>query len=471
MSQNTKNSGLISQASLVFSRKSKLSDDYKIVKKLGAGAYSEVFLIEDKVKQNLDCVKVIDKESLSGYDGEDIMNEIKTLSEMDHPNIMKIKGHYDTKSQLMIVSEYLSGGELFDRIIEEKKLTEAKAAQMIEQIISAVSYLHQHGIIHRDLKPENIVFEDKNPTSNVKIIDFGTSRKFKVGEKLQSKMGTVYYIAPEVIEGSYNFKCDVWSCGVIFYTLLFGIPPFNSKSDSEIYEKIKKGVFSFPEKISSISAEAKDLITKMLTLNPDKRLTADECLSHPWFEKMRAKSSDLDNNLGTMQNLVKFQTTSQFQKGVLLYFVSYFDFKEEKQKLLNIFKTLDKNHDGQLDRNEILEACKAVSKNPGVETIVENIFNTADVNKTDKIDFTEFLLAATGYHKLVHDKELKQMFNTIDKNKDSSLSKEEIGEFFKLAGTENTNQLQALIKEVDKNNDGIISYQEFVDMMSSCLTA
>lgn len=181
------------------------------------------------------------------------MNEINILKKIDHPNIMRIIEYYISQRHIYIVSEYLTGGELFDRIVSQQHFTEYMAAVYIKQILSAVSYLHQHKIIHRDLKPENIVFETKDPNSQLKIIDFGTCRKLVETEKLHSRLGTAYYIAPEVLNGEYDQKCDIWSCGVILYIFLFGIPPFNAKTDEEIFSKIKKGIFTFPPEAKGVS--------------------------------------------------------------------------------------------------------------------------------------------------------------------------------------------------------------------------
>ena len=461
----------ISQASFVYSKSTKLSDDYKIMKKLGAGAFSEVFLIQDKVKGSLDCVKVISKKSLSSFEGEDIMNEIKTLSEMDHPNIMKVKGYYDTKNHLYIISEYLSGGELFDRIVQAKNFTEMQAAQLMDQILSAVSYLHKHGIIHRDLKPENICFETSSAESNIKIIDFGTSKKVTSSEKLHNRLGTAYYIAPEVLAGSYDFKCDIWSCGIIMYVFLYGVPPFNGKTDNEIFDKIKSGNFKFPDSSARISNEAKDLISQMLTKNPDKRPTGDAVLQHPWFQKMRSGHPDLKVELETINTMVAFQSKYEFQKAVLLYFVSFFDLKDEKKQLLAIFKEMDLDHDGQLDRNELIQAYNKVTDHPDAEAEVEKILEKLDVNKSQQIDFSEFLLATVNYKKDIHDKELHQIFDSINKTKNGFLSKTEIAEFFGLTGPEKASELQMLIDEVDENKDGVISYDEFVSVMNKFLNA
>jgi calcium-dependent protein kinase len=461
---------LISQANLVFSKSTKLSDDYKIIKKLGSGAFSEVFLIQDKTKDILDCVKVIDKKSLSSYEGEDIMNEIQTLAEMDHPNIMKIKGYYQTNNHLYIISEYLSGGELFDRIIKAKKFTEEVAASVMEQILSAVSYLHKHNIIHRDLKPENICFESPHPDSLVKIIDFGTSKKVLTAEKLKSKLGTAYYIAPEVLAGGYDMKCDVWSCGIILYVFLFGNAPFNARTDDEIFSKIKLGKFKFPDS-TNVSQSAKDLITLMLTMNPESRPTADQCLKHEWFQKMRGKSVDFSTELNTLSNLAAFKAKSQFQKAVLLYFVSYFDLKEEKKRLLQIFKEIDADHDGQLDRDEIASAFNSLSERNRINLNIDELFRQIDVNKTNKVDFTEFLLATVNYKKSIHEKELRQIFNSIDRDKSGFLTREEVGVFFSLSDPQHQAALVQLMNDGDKNKDGMISFDEFVTMMNSFLNA
>ena len=459
----------IQQSDFIHQQTSKLSSDYKIIKKLGAGAFSEVFLIQNRITNSFECAKIIERSSLNSFEDEDIMNEIKTLSAMDHPNIMKIKGYYQTNNHLYIVSEFLSGGELFDRIIEVHNFNESQAAKLIEQILSAVSYLHKHSIIHRDLKPENIVFDSKDKDSLLKIIDFGTSKKISKNEKLRSRLGTAYYIAPEVLAQSYNAKCDIWSCGVIFYVLLFGIPPFNGKTDEEIFEKIKKGNFRFPESGHKVSSEAKNLISKMLTKNPDSRPTAEQLLKDPWFEKMKEKSIDLEGNILSIKSLKQFKVKYEFQKAILLYFVNFFDIKEEKARLYKVFKSLDKDGDGQLDRNELKEAYAKNIKLTSTEDEITAIFAKVDVNNTGHIDFTEFLLATMDYKKGIREKELRQIFNLIDKDRNGCLDRDEIAEFFNLTGADKADSLQQLIDEADTNKDGLITMEEFFIMMNAFL--
>ena len=459
----------IQQASFAHAKSSKLNTDYKIVKKLGSGAFSEVFLVQHRITNQLDCAKIIEITGLSNYQDEDIMNEIKTLAEMDHPNIMKIKGYYKTPKNIYIISEYLSGGELFDRIMLEQTFTETMAGKLMEQILSAVAYLHKHDIIHRDLKPENLVFESKDKDSLLKLIDFGTSRKVRKDEKLRSRLGTAYYIAPEVLSQSYDCKCDIWSCGVILYVLLFGVPPFNAKTDKEIFEKIKKGEFEFPDKGQVVSDQVKQLITSMLIKDPDQRPSADTILNSPWIKKIREKPADLSGNILVMNKLKNFHHKYEFQKAIALFFVHFFDIREEKNKLYKVFKSLDKDGDGQIDKEELKAAYWDCAKGVNVEEEINLLFEKVDVNKSGSIDFTEFLLASVDYKKDIHEKELRQIFNIIDKDKSGTLEKEEIAEFFNLNGPENALELQELMDEVDTNKDGKISLDEFFEMMNAFL--
>lgn len=459
-----KNSTDIRQSDFIAERKGSIKEQYSFLKKIGSGAYSQVYLASHKISEQPRCVKVIAREDL-GYDDEDVMNEVKILRDMDHPNIMKIFEYYVTERHIYIVSEFLSGGELFDRIIEAKHFDEAKAAIYMEQILSAVSYLHKHQVIHRDIKPENIVFETKDKSSNLKLVDFGTSKKLVGNEKLKARMGTAYYIAPEVLRGKYDQKCDVWSCGVIMYIFLFGGPPFNGKTDEDIFAKIKKGIFSFPEKeANKISSEARALITRMLTLSMDKRPSADEVLKDPWF-RLLAKGPQSQPSLEVINKLKNFKSQYYFQKAILIYFVNFFGLKEEKEQLLKVFKSIDTDHDGQLTKEELINAYKKVSKSANYEADVEEIFKKIDFNDTAAIDFSEFLVANINYKHSINDKRLKQIFQIIDKDKNGFLEMNELKEFFNLWGKDGDFLLQQFLAEVDKNKDGVISYEEFRSVM------
>lgn len=194
----------ISQKNLSGKVNEEISDNYELTKVLGEGAFSVVYLATQSKTGVKRCIKKISKKNFTSDTTENVMNEIKILQETVHPNIIKIVEYYESTRSLYIVTEYLEGGELFDKITEKGSFNEHEACEVISQVLSAIAYLHEKKIIHRDLKPENIVFENKDKDLTLKLIDFGTSRKIHKNQKLHVKMGTPYYIAPEVLDKNYD---------------------------------------------------------------------------------------------------------------------------------------------------------------------------------------------------------------------------------------------------------------------------
>lgn len=209
--------------------KEDLAQIYERGKKLGDGAFGVVYSATHKVSGDIRAIKSIAKGKITKNQTESILNEIRILQSLDHPNILKIVEVVEDETFFHIVSELCVGGELFDRIIQQHSFSEEIAANYMRQLLSAVAYCHDHHICHRDLKPENLLLENSSPNALLKVIDFGTSCKLDPGDSLKSITGTVnatqpYYIAPEIlIDRQYDLKCDVWSCGVILYVLLCNI--------------------------------------------------------------------------------------------------------------------------------------------------------------------------------------------------------------------------------------------------------
>ena len=457
-----------SQSNFVGEKKSRLIDDYQIIKQLGKGAFSETFLARHKISNCERCIKATRRKiSENVSDLDPIFEEVQILKTLDHPNIMGVFEYYTDAQNVYIVTEYLSGGELFDRIVESKKLSEDVSKKSMMSILSALSYMHKHSIVHRDLKPENIMLDSRSDNANVKLIDFGTSKQMdNIAERLRGKLGTAYYIAPEVLKNNYDYKCDIWSCGVILYILLCGYPPFNAHSDEEIFRKIQKGNFIFPDdEWSKVSKEARLLVTRMLTYEPSKRPNADDLLKDPWFSTSTQLTAEKNTTTHALQNLRNFYSNSKLQKAVLIYFVNFFDIKEEKTRLLQAFKQFDKDHDGQLTRAELLEAYRKFSTNPLLEAETEKILKNLDFNNTAAIDFSEFLVANVNYHQALNKDRLAQIFSIIDKDRNGFLTSGELKDFLNLSGAEHDVFVKQMIAEVDKNKDGLVSFDEFEMMM------
>jgi len=245
------------------------SSDYEIIRVLGEGSqriimigsYGKVFLVRHLVLDQMRAMKVINKDLLGPGMHVELLGETKILMALDHPNIVKIFDIYEDETvykmvieyREKLISRYCSGGELFDKIKESSSFSEAQAASLMKQVLSAVQYLHDNKIVHRDIKAENLLFHEDRPDSDLKIIDFGVSTKFLKNQKFNETLGTAYYIAPEVLLQNYNEQCDVWSCGILLFILLCGYPPFNGDSDSEILGNIKIGELEFDGRLWIIS--------------------------------------------------------------------------------------------------------------------------------------------------------------------------------------------------------------------------
>lgn len=213
---------------------------------LGVGSFGEVRKAVHKKSGQPRAVKIINKKCCSPEEQALLIEEFNILKQLDHPTIIKVYEVFSDASYMYIVTELCTGGELFDKIQESNHFGEKDAADVMQQVMTAINYLHKNKIVHRDLKPENLLLDSKSAEPVLKLVDFGTSTKFDPNVKMNQKLGTPYYIAPEVLSKNYNEKCDVWSCGVIMYILLCGYPPFNAHNDNEIMAKVQKGEFTFP---------------------------------------------------------------------------------------------------------------------------------------------------------------------------------------------------------------------------------
>lgn len=287
--------------------------EYKLGDELGRGSFAIVRrAICRKTGQEF-AVKCIDKAKLQREDEEALATEVAILERVDHPNIVQLVQCFDTPSMFYMVMEVMSGGEMFERIIEKSKFSEEEAANVIRKIASALSYCHARGIVHRDLKPENLLFKDPTDTADIKIADFGLAKLLRGTDHMVTACGTPGYVAPEVIEGRlYTDAVDCWSLGVILYILLCGFPPFYDENNAVLFAQIRAGAYDFPAPYwDDISAEARDLIDRLLVVDPSRRYTAANVLAHPWVS---GAASSTPLNVG--DQLKKYNARRQFRQGV-----------------------------------------------------------------------------------------------------------------------------------------------------------
>eukprot|EP00440_Ansanella_granifera_P033090 gb/GFBE01035903.1/.p1 GENE.gb/GFBE01035903.1/~~gb/GFBE01035903.1/.p1 ORF type:complete len:410 (+),score=122.36 gb/GFBE01035903.1/:1-1230(+) len=227
------------------------------------------------------ATKTLAKANLSDKKLRQLQQEVDIHLEMDHPNIVQLDGVYETESEVTLVMEKLEGGEVFDRLLVHEKMDEKSTASIIQQTLQAIEHMHDKGCMHRDVKLENLVFSHKDG-QEVKLIDFGFSTRWNGVDKVSDKCGTLHYVAPEVLAGSYSDKCDVWSVGVVAYMLLTGKSLYYGENEA-VAQKIKKGKMDISRVFLALSPATQNFVRALLHTDPSKRLSAREALEHPWL--------------------------------------------------------------------------------------------------------------------------------------------------------------------------------------------
>jgi len=463
--------GGFAHAAFIIDNAGKVSDCYNIdKKKLGEGSYGSVSKCTPKTPKAGGCeraIKTISKAAMK--DVERFKMEIAIMKVMDHPNIIKLYESFEDHRNIYLVMELCTGGELFDRIIESGHFTEVQAATLVQQIVKAIYYMHEAHICHRDLKPENFLFQNKDSIdkSPLKIIDFGLSCEFHEGQYMKTKAGTPYYVAPQVLQGKYDQLSDLWSVGVIMYVMLCGYPPFSGDSDSAVLSKVKTGKFSFNSADwKHISEDAKDLIKCLIKLNPAERYSAEKTLRHVWIENKAPKATNMNLQSDFVNKLRGFRSEHKLKKAALHIIAG--QLKEEQIKAMrDTFLALDANGDGQLTLAEMKEGIEKA----GIKDLpadLQQIMQEVDSDGSGNIDYTEFLAATLDKHQFMQEDVLWSAFRLFDKNGDGKISPEELkavlgdDQVHHVAGAET---LAQMMLEVDKNGDGVIDFQEFVQMM------
>jgi len=283
---------------------------------LGEGAYSTVEEVRSRRNGKVYAAKVIEKKSLQEDDIVGLHQEIEILKAMKHPNIITLYDVFNDRQRYYLVTEKMEGGELFDRIMRKTFYNEKDARDVSKILFEAIGFCHAHKVAHRDLKPENLLLMSSENDLDIKIADFGFAKVANSDHSLLTRCGTPGYVCPEIIQGiPYGTKADMWSLGVIIYILLAGYPPFYSDSQTEMFKLIRRGAYEFhSDHWDNVSDDAKHLITRLLSVNPNKRITASGALVSGWIKNDQLESHDLGDNLATFK---KFNAKRKLKQAVL----------------------------------------------------------------------------------------------------------------------------------------------------------
>ncbi|KAL2920598.1 Calcium-dependent protein kinase 17, partial [Bienertia sinuspersici] len=274
---------------------SDLKDRYVLGDELGWGQFGVIRACVDKLNGEVLACKSIAKDRLvTNDDVRSVKLEIEIMSKLSgHPNVVGLLAVYEEEAYVHLVMELCAGGELFHRLEKQGRYSESQAKVLFRHLMQVVLYCHDNGVVHRDLKPENILLATKSCSSPIKLADFGLATYIKPGQSLHGTVGSPFYIAPEVLSGGYTQAADVWSAGVILYILLSAMPPFWGKTKSKIFDAVRAADLHFPsEPWDRVSESAKELIKKMLCIDPLKRLTAEQVLADSWMEEVLLATKD-----------------------------------------------------------------------------------------------------------------------------------------------------------------------------------
>ena len=440
---------------------------YEELEEIGSGMYGvvkKVRLISNPEVTR--AMKIIPEENVVQGEGASLIDEIEILKNLDHINIMKMYESFVDNNNYYIVSELCDQGHLLSKMEKLGKMDQIVVKYLMDQIFNAVAYLHSKNILHGDIKLENVLLnkttkrggrrftninldfnEDEELTEDinknfgkrqtskksvnyikdmmnyeVKLIDFGCSKYFvkrKKKKKLRGIIGTSIYCSPEVVDNLYDERSDEWSCGVLMYILLSGVPPFYGDTEEEIFEKIKKCKYDFtPPPFKKVSKNCKDLIRRLLEPKKQYRIKAIEALRHPFFTESfdpnSAMSEDKDLNvLKNFINPIKYQ--SKFHEAIAVFLCVNFITTEEENTLKTVFRYLDKDGKGIIS----LEMMKKSLEEIGIEISdeeLQKVFDQIDENGSSFIEYQEFLRNTCDIKKLMSEQNLKNVFNTISSN-------------------------------------------------------
>ncbi|XP_030603789.1 calcium/calmodulin-dependent protein kinase type II delta chain isoform X6 [Archocentrus centrarchus] len=297
----------------------RFTDEYQLYEELGKGAFSVVRRCIKKSTGQEYAAKIINTKKLSARDHQKLEREARICRLLKHPNIVRLHDSIAEEGFHYLVFDLVTGGELFEDIVAREYYSEADASHCINQILESVSHIHQHDIVHRDLKPENLLLASKMKGAAVKLADFGLAIEVQGDQQAWFGFaGTPGYLSPEVLrKDPYGKPVDIWACGVILYILLVGYPPFWDEDQHKLYQQIKAGAYDFPSpEWDTVTPEAKNLINQMLTINPAKRITADQALKHPWVCQ-RSTVASMMHRQETVECLRKFNARRKLKGAIL----------------------------------------------------------------------------------------------------------------------------------------------------------
>jgi calcium-dependent protein kinase len=441
----------------------KLEDDYDVSKKaIGSGANGEVQLATSRQHpEQKFAVKTFNIGSASRSDLELVSREVGNYLCLDNPHIAKLFDVYESKDKLHLVMEYLEGGELFDRVSNKAKqrFSEDEARDALRQVLLGLNYLHSQGFVHRDVKLENCV-HDKKDGRHIKLIDFGFSKKWSPDDGYMTEsLGSLAYVAPEVLKCSYTSQCDTWSVGVMAFIMLLGYMPF-AGSEKNQKAQIRAGSFRIKHEVwESISTEARGFIQALLEVDPHKRLSAAQALSHPWLEdKASGQPKDFTEVAEALRQFANLSKLKQNYRRVLARCLS----NEEESLVRDSFIHLNADQKGVITLADFGRVMKEKLEVPTDDIL--SMFRALDYNNDHTIHYSDFLAAMIGTQIHLHDDLVRSAFRRLDTELSGSLTVDGLSRIIGSPMTQNDVQPKAARIKYDEFAASLTSTDLKVDM-------
>lgn len=449
----------------------KIDDDFVIEGSLGEGLYGCVRKGTRKSEEGsprhlrqVRAIKEVRKKTagqVAGMSVSDIHEEVAAMDILDHPNIARLFEVYQDHMNMYLVLEFCAGGDLFESIMQAENFSEKSASHIVGQVFQGLAHMHDRHVCHRDMKLDNLLLEGPEDREldkyHIKIVDFGCAWVFKEGEYQSKKVGSKFYMAPEIFDRHYQSSIDLWACGVTAYILLSGRPPFLNEV------AIRSKNLTFPSQDwKQITTDAKNLIAALIEREVSKRLTANQARQHQWITQ-GAPHAGAKQLHSVQPNLGQFTAHNSLKKAALKVVARNLD-TEKIEVLRQTFLLADTNKDGTISRSELEQGLKATSLGEQLESVLAGV----DLNGDGRIDYTEFLAASVEHKEYSQKGVCWRAFKAFDEDDSGRINREELAQVLQheeLQAVMGNDCIEQVFLESDQNGDGQIDFGEFFKMM------
>lgn len=437
----------------------RLADDYEQDQAvLGTGYNGDVHRATCKRTGATYAVKSFKLHGVTAEKKGELCTECEIFLMLDHPHVARLVDVYEDEKHLNLVMECMTGGELFDRVKARRVFTEKDASVAMRQMLLSINYIHCNQVVHRDLKLENFLYESTT-SDHLKLIDFGFSKIWEPNTRMALSCGTLAYVAPEVLDGSYDSQCDMWSLGVIAFVLLSGYMPFKGSERAQVNSILGGRVNWRQDKWRNVGSQGCDFVKALLVTDPLVRLTAEQALQHEFitmYEVVAADSaSHFDNSMA--EALCEFAKASQFRKACMSM-MAWSLTNEERAQVREAFMEVDTSKQGTITLLELKNVL--TTRFTLTDEAIKPIFAALDTSCDETIHYSEFLAAMVSTRIALHDDLLMTTFRRFDVDSSGFITIDNLREV--LGKTHSGQELEDLLKEADMSEDGQISYDEFI---------